>query len=211
MPDDYIARTLRAYDADPDKYESATADMTPVDEFESFMRQLPKSNLPVLDAGCAFGRDTALFAKRGRAVIGIDLSSAFLKRARQLHSMLDFRKMDVRSLTLNDESIAGVWSVATLLHLKDADVRRALKEFWRVLISGGVVAISFKEGGGSEEIVEKFSSNGARYYNYQTEQSVRLLFEDCGFKVKSLHVVNEREQFGPDKRDLNWVWCIAKK
>jgi SAM-dependent methyltransferase len=208
---DYITRTLSAYDADPKKYEIATADMSPTEEVEAFIAQLPTKDLPLLDAGCAFGRDTALFAERGYTVVGIDMSEGLLKRARELSPELTFKKMDVRKLDLKADSIAGIWCHATLLHLKDDDVTQALHEFERVLTTNGVAFLSFKEGTGEEEFVEKFSSTSTRYFNYQTEGSVRTIVEESGLEVARLYTINERQRWGADKRDLNWVYCFAKK
>ena len=210
MPD-YIDRTLRAYDLHPEKYEAATANMVPTEEIEAFIKYLPSGNHIILDAGCAFGRDTAILAQHGRKVIGVDMSTALLKRARQLHPELTFKKMDVRKLELDDESVAGIWCNATLLHLNNEDILRALKEFRRVLIAGGVACLSFKEGTGEEEFVENFSSESARYFNYQTESTLKPMFEKAGLTIIKIYVFNEREQYGPDKRDLNWIKCFVTK
>ena len=88
---------------------------------------------------------------------------------------------------------------------------KALKEFKRVLIPGGVVFMSLKEGSGEEEIVEKFSSNSARYYNYHTTETVQQAVEVAGLTISSVYTINEREKWGADKRDLNWVYCFATK
>lgn len=209
MPDEYITRTLNAYNADPKKYEDATGEMILHEEIEEFMSRTFNKSLPVLDAGCAFGRDTALLAKNGFKVKGIDMSDGLLERARELYPNLSFQKMDVRKLEFPDESFSGVWCNATLLHLTDEDMQTALEEFKRVLIPGGVVFMSFKEGDGEEELVEKFSSNSARYYKYHTTETVRKLVEESGLKVVRIYTINEREKWGADKRDLNWVYCFA--
>lgn len=211
MNDDYVKRTLNAYNAHPEKYEAATASMTPEEEIKKFMQLVPDRNMPVLDAGCAFGRDTALFAQHGFEVIGIDMSDALLDRARELYPELMFRNMDVRQLDLGDNSIAGIWCHATLLHLKDEDTLRALKEFQRVLSPGGVLFLSFKEGEGDEEFVEKFSSEAARYFNYQKKDHVARMVDQAGLTVKEIYIINELQKWGPGNRDLNWVYCFAQK
>jgi len=211
MTDEYVTRTLNAYNADPKKYEDATDEMILREEIEEFMSRLSNRGLPVLDAGCAFGRDTALFAKSGLRVEGIDMSDGLLKRARELQPDLSFRKMDVRQLGFQDESFSGIWCNATLLHLTDEDIKRALDEFNRVLVPRGVIFMSLKEGEGEEELIEKFSSNSARYYNYHTTETVRKLVESSDLKVAKLYTINEREKWGEDKRDLNWVYCFAAK
>lgn len=211
MSDEYVTRTLNAYNADPKKYEDATEEMILREEIEEFMSRLPNKELPVLDAGCAFGRDTALFSKNGLKVEGIDMSDGLLERAKERHPDLSFHKMDIRQLEFPDESFSGIWCNATLLHLTNEDMEKALDEFRRVLIPNGIIFMSLKEGEGEEELVEKFSSNSARYYNYHTEEAVRKLVESSRLKVAKLYTINEREKWGADKRDLNWVYCFATK
>ncbi|WP_392667363.1 class I SAM-dependent methyltransferase [Streptomyces sp. LN785] len=206
----YLARTLAAYEHSAQKYETATGGMIPDVELDSFAALLPDPSGPVLDAGCAFGRDTALLGARGLAVTGIDLSESFLVRARELHPGLDFRLMDVCSLEFADADFAGVWCQATLLHLKDEHVLAALSEFHRVLRPGGVLFVSFKEGEGEEEFVESFSAEAARFFRYQTVDRVRGLLEATGFTAPEVQVVNERERYGPGHRDLNWLTALAR-
>ena len=208
---DYVTRTLNAYNAHPEKYEAATASMTPYPEIDDFMALLPSKDLPVLDAGCGFGRDTAKFAEQGFKAIGIDMSDGLLKRAKELYPDIEFHKMDVRKLDFDDSNISGIWCHATLLHLRNNDMQKALNEFKRVLILGGVVFISLKEGTGEEEFVEKFSSDSARYFKYQTIETTTKLIEASGLSIVKIYTINEREKWGPDKRNLNWVYCFARK
>ncbi|MEQ7123591.1 class I SAM-dependent methyltransferase [Actinopolymorpha sp. B11F2] len=48
----------------------------------------------VLEIGCEWGTTTALLAQHTRMVIGTDISSVCLDRARKLHPELDFRTLD---------------------------------------------------------------------------------------------------------------------
>ncbi|MCX5386992.1 bifunctional 2-polyprenyl-6-hydroxyphenol methylase/3-demethylubiquinol 3-O-methyltransferase UbiG [Streptomyces sp. NBC_00083] len=207
---DYVARTLAAYEQSVPKYEAATRDMVPDVELDAFTALLPDPSGPVLDAGCAFGRDTALLAARGVAVTGIDLSEPFLARARELHPGLAFRRMDVCRLDFDDASFAGVWCQATLLHLKDEHVKGALAEFRRVLRLGGALFVSFKEGEGEEEIVEPFSADAARFFRYQSVQRVHRLLETAGFDRPDVRVVNERARYGAGHRDLTWLTAYGR-
>ncbi|MEU9047992.1 MULTISPECIES: class I SAM-dependent methyltransferase [unclassified Kitasatospora] len=208
---DYLSGTIRAYDGDPQRYENATAGMVPVAELDAFTALLPDPAGRVLDVGCAFGRDTALLAERGLRAEGVDLTSAFVARAQELHPQLTFARMDARDLAFPDASFAGVWCQATLLHLKDEDVSAALAEFHRVLTPGGALFVSFKEGDGEEEIVEKFSSGSARFYRYQTVRSVTGLVGQAGFRVAAVERSNEFERYGPGYRDLTWIHGYATK
>ena len=208
---DYITRTINAYNVDPKKYEDATKQMVLHEEIHDFMSRIDDKTLPILDVGCAFGRDTAIFAENGFKTESIDMSESLLERAKELYPKLSFLKMDVRSLSFSDNAFSGIWCNATLLHLNDDDIKKALREFNRVLAPEGIIFMSLKEGEGEEELLEKFSSNSARYYNYHTVDTIRGLVEASGLRVVKIYTINEREKWGPDKRDLNWVYCFATK
>lgn len=208
---DYVQKTIAAYDLSSDKYHDSTKDMTPSVEFGRFIKMVGGSGKSILDAGCAFGRDTAAFDKAGLAATGIDLSGELLKKAQQLYPNLTFRKMDIRTLDFDDVNFDGIWCHAVLLHLNDADITKALSEFYRVLRPGGALFVSFKKGQGSHEVMENFSSNAARFYNFKTIESVSKTLLDAGFENVDAYYVNERDLFGPDKRDLDWVHCFSTK
>ncbi len=180
-------------------------------ELRTFGELVPSDNRAILDAGCAYGRDAAILARQGLNVTGIDLSDAFIAKAHELHPGIPVSKMDVRKLDFPDGAFGGVWCNAVLLHLNDEDVGMALKEFNRVLVPGGVVLISFKEGSGQREFVESLTSTQSRYYNYKTQAEVETMLQAAGFTVQTSYVLNEREVFGPDKRDLNWIYSFGAK
>jgi ubiquinone/menaquinone biosynthesis C-methylase UbiE len=212
MTDDYISRTLQAYNDSPEKYVESTAEMVLFPELETLISLLPTKDKPILDAGCAYGRDMEVISSsHGIKVVGIDMSDELLNRGKQLHPQFDFHNMDVRHLDFENETFSGVWCNAVLLHLNDEDIKQALDEFVRVLVAGGAICISFKEGEGSEQLVEKFSSNGARFYNYKTQVATEQMLRQAGFEIKESYILNERERFGADKRDLNWVYCFGVK
>jgi len=207
---EYLDRTIAAYDQDPDKYEASTAGMTPPVEFRRFVETIGGAGKTVLDAGCAFGRDTAEFKASGLIPVGIDLSDELLRKAVTSHPDIRFQKMDVRKLSFDDHSFDGIWCHAVLLHLKDDGIITALREFHRVLKPGGILFISFKKGEGAREVVEDFSSNSARFFNYKTTEAVMEMLQRTGFTDIDAYYINERDLFGPDKRDLDWVHCFSK-
>ncbi|GAB1644452.1 class I SAM-dependent methyltransferase [Krasilnikovia sp. MM14-A1259] len=207
----YVARTLAAYEQDPERYERATRAMDSGQELDRFVALLPDRAGPVLDAGCAFGRDSASLAARGVDVVGVDLTPAFIARARQLHPELRFGVMDVCELDFPDATFAGVWCQATLLHLVDEHVAQALTEFGRVLRPGGALYVSFKEGDGEEFAVERFSSDGARFFRYQSVERVRSLVAEAGLDVVEVIRQNERDRHGAAHRDITWLQAYAHR
>lgn len=206
---DYIQKTITAYDNSPDKYASATTDMVNSVEMDLLLKYLPDGDNKILDVGCAFGRDSYEFINRGLSVTGIDMSKVLLKRAREQRPNIEFQLMDVRDLKFPDKTFNGIWCNAVLLHLNDSDLVKALNELRRVLVKDGAIAISFKLGDGEKTFVEDFSAKQERYYNFKTEHTLNSLLRENGFLIKKSYILNERERFGPSKRDLDWVWSFA--
>lgn len=206
---DYIQKTIAAYDSAPDKYASATTDMVNELEMKTVLKYLPSGEQKLLDVGCAFGRDSQVFKKHGLSVTGIDMSVELLKRAKVQNPDIDFLHMDVRSLSFPDNYFGAIWCNAVLLHLNDNDLVKALHELHRVLVKDGIIAISVKLGEGEKTFVEDFSTSQERYYNFKTENALNTVLNENGFTVRESYVINERERFGPSKRDLNWVWSFA--
>lgn len=208
--DDYLKQTLKAYDANPEQYENATLGIVAEPELKEFVERLPSRELPVLDAGCAFGRDSALLSEKGVRVIGIDMSEALLTRARELNPDIDFRNMDVRQLDFANESFGGIWCNAVLIHLHDEDVVRALSEFTRVLSPGGISFVTFKHGEGEEVRQGSFTNSAPRYYKFQTVESLTGLIEQAGMTVERIYQVNEKERWGLERAD-ELIHCFARK
>jgi ubiquinone/menaquinone biosynthesis C-methylase UbiE len=211
MSEDYIDRTQQAYAASPDKYIESTGEMTPTDELRQFVDLLPDRDSPVLDLGSASGRDTEVMASMGLKSEGVDLSDALIERAKKLHTSIRFSKMDARELQFPDNHFAGVWSNAVLHHLNDNDLTTALTEVIRVLKPGGIFCMSHKEGEGSRWVDEKFSSDLSRFYNFKQADELEALLRKVGFSIVASHTRNEQEMFGPNYRDLRWVWVFATK
>ncbi|HET8670381.1 MAG TPA: class I SAM-dependent methyltransferase [Candidatus Saccharimonadales bacterium] len=164
----------------------------------------------ILDAGCAFGRDTEYLKSKGFNVQGIDLSPAFIRRAKELVPGTDFAVKDVRETGFADEQFDGIWCNATLLHLKDEDMAKALAEFKRILKPGGILAVSLKRGTGTRQFVENFSSKSERFFNFQTHETFLEKLQEAGLQELSWHYLNERERYGQDKRDLDWLYSFAR-
>lgn len=208
---DYVEKTIATYNQNPDKYVDSTREMTPLHEFQRFVKSVRRGGAVVLDAGCAFGRDTSAMQKAGLLPIGIDLSDGLLRKAHEMYPDMDFRKMDVRRLDFPDNHFDGIWCHAVLLHLSDEDIAHTLNEFHRVIKSGGILFVSFKKGNGVDEVLETFSSDAPRFYNFKTIEPLTTSLQEAGFGNIDAYYINEQDLFGPDKRDLEWLHCFAVK
>ncbi len=207
--EEYLKTTIAAYDSNPSKYEERTKDTSPTSELNTFIKSL-SVGASVLDAGCAYGRDASIFASKGFNVAGIDLSSAFIKRAHELYPELAIQQADIRTLPMEDDTFDGIWCHATLLHLKDDDINKALHELGRVLKTGGVLFVSFKKGNGSGAELEDFTSDDERFYNNKLIETLQPMLESSGFKVVESNYYNEQDA-NIDNRNLEWLNVHAIK
>jgi 2-polyprenyl-3-methyl-5-hydroxy-6-metoxy-1,4-benzoquinol methylase len=97
--------------------------------------------LRVLDVGCGEAQLTALIARAGFAVVGIDVAEEPLRRARKLQGDLDLRLVPAEGAwPLEDASFDVVWAGETIEHV--TDTATWLSELRRVLRSGGSLLLS---------------------------------------------------------------------
>ncbi|HEV8110787.1 MAG TPA: methyltransferase domain-containing protein [Burkholderiales bacterium] len=109
--------------------------------------------LSLLDCGCGPGSITAGIAARidPGEVVGVDAAPAQIARARQAavrdaRRNLRFESGNIYSLPFESGRFDRVFSHALIEHL--ADPQRALREFYRVLVLGGVIGVCSPDWGG---------------------------------------------------------------
>ncbi len=110
---------------------------------QELMRNLPESQLKVLDVGCGTGAMGLLFAEMGHQVTGVDLSEGMMAKAREKayaqKLSIDLIRGDAEHLLFNDGSFDVVVNRHLLWTLPHPDI--ALNEWKRVLKKGGVLLI----------------------------------------------------------------------
>ncbi|NHN41637.1 class I SAM-dependent methyltransferase [Halorubellus sp. JP-L1] len=170
---DELARTTRAYETDAgayvEKYETESIAARFWDDVD------PKFPGPrLLDVGCGPGPDTATFTDHGYDVVGFDLTTAFLQRARDTVDA-PFVRGDMRTLPFQSNAFDGVWACASLLHVPRDDVPGTLREFRRVLDAPGTLVATLKRQGTDRH------SDDDRHFERYTPAELRALATDADY------------------------------
>lgn len=158
------ADAVRFYDEVADTYADAlptTEAELPVDlaVLEHFLALLPP-RAHVLDAGCGAGRLFPLLARHGRAVEGVDISAAMIRRCRRDHSDVPARVADLAALPYRDGCFDGVVSWYSTIHADAATLRDIVAEARRILRTGGHALLAFQTGEGPRVVGEAFQRVG---------------------------------------------------
>lgn len=200
--------TIRWYNKNAEQYASkieSRAMPAHLDEFTEIVGVGGK----ILDAGCAGGRDCEEFKKRGFETIGIDISSGIIKYAKKYHPDIEFHEGNFLSLPFEDDAFGGVWSCASLLHLETiSEVKQALKEFSRVLQTGGVLFIFVKQQLGEEKtsVISDTLSGHKRFFRWFNKDEIQDLLKEAGFSIIKL-----KDDCVTGRKELKWIYGLAKK
>jgi SAM-dependent methyltransferase len=120
-------------DPDPDPIQALEG---PV--MREYIQQLPDGR--VLDAACGTGRHTAHIVEAGHDVVGSDATEAMLEKAREKLPDVEFVQSDLSKMPFEDGSFKSIVCGLAVGHVPD--LGPVMKEFARVLESGGTAAIS---------------------------------------------------------------------
>ncbi|MGE5390265.1 MAG: class I SAM-dependent methyltransferase [Deltaproteobacteria bacterium] len=104
----------------------------------------------VCDVGCGPGHIGLFLSRQGARVIGIDMSAEMLEQAKIHCPGIEFQHGDMLNLSFPDNFMGGIVAFYAIVHLLPAKVSDALREFYRVLASGGYLLFSCHLG---EEVI----------------------------------------------------------
>lgn len=132
----------------------------------------------VLDLGCGTGRDAAYLQRRGRTVLGVDLSEAMLGYARSHHPGPDYAKADLRGFDLGAGAFDAVVCLdSALLYCHTGEeLDGLLSSCRRALAPGGLLVAEMRNGAfflGRTELLNsptthRFSWQGTGYRSRTT-------------------------------------------
>lgn len=186
------------------KFFKDKTDIRHLDKFLSFLPFKAK----ILDVGCGPGNFINYFLEKKFFVEGIDLSNEMTKVARKMVPNGVFKIMDMRKLKYPNKFFDGLCAAYSLIHIPSNQTLNVLREFHRVLKSGGVMILMLQKGKGEEIIPELFDPKRKMFFKYFQKEEIKSLLEKSGFKT-----IYEAERKPQGKFELKKtkLFLIAKK
>ncbi len=203
--------TLETYNLIAMDYEKENITLNSNEEIEKFVKLLPPQST-VLDLGCGFGRELAVFVEKGYDTYGIDGSRELLKLAKKRAPKAKTKLMDLRNtLSYEDTFFDGVWARNSLHHLEPNDLSNAFSEIKRILKPNGILFIEWKEGKEPKVTHEEIAKGKERYYNLILKKDLIKLVESNGFKIIKSYKYNWNERYGKKRQFSDFVVILASK
>ena len=175
--------TLRAYDRWSRVWNLAGYTNQAI--YTATLAMLDQKHQLVLDVGCGTGLMSARLAASGRNVVGVDLSTAMIKRARRRSAPnLEFLHADAEDLPFESASFDAVVNLISFHHYPNPSA--AASEFRRVLRPGGrLVLIAFDRNSRYITLAQRTNCwtrwlAGRSWQKTSTE--VRTILAKAGFK-----------------------------
>ncbi len=148
-----------------------------------FLREEVRAGERVLDLGSGSGEFTAALAEAGTRVVGAEVVSAAVRRARSRHPALEFVLVPIDGpLPFADGSFDVVWASEVIEHV--ADTARWLSEVRRVLAPHGRLLLSTPSHGRLRVALgglERFSEPLGDHLHLYTRRSLQQLLAEFGF------------------------------
>ena len=159
-------------------YYEKTVDADMGEVMKPFVELLPE-NAEVLDLGCGSGRDTLAEVNIDRDVL-----------------CMTYDEMDF------DDVFDGIWACASLVHLRDDQMRSVLKKLILALHEDGILYFSVRKG-------DRDGIYGERYFRDYTKRELYDLLEEFP-QLKVIDLWTTQDVL-PGRQDRVWLNVLVKK
>jgi ubiquinone/menaquinone biosynthesis C-methylase UbiE len=157
----------------------------------------------VLDLGCGAGQDARDLKRARYAVIGLDFTRPLLQYARRQSPSLCLVQADIRYLPYRAGRFDMVWAAASLIHLPKSSVRKSLRELYRLVTPGGIIAATFIHGRRSGIDPDRWIPD--RFISRWLKPELAMAVGEAGWTIDRLTTVSNRERHG------RWLNLIARQ
>ena len=120
---------------------------TDVSEFRGRFLSYLEPHSSILDLGCGSGRDLMAFTDAGFTATGVDSAEDMCAIARRQSGCKVYNTSFEAFTPCRQHD--GIWAMASLVHMSDKDMPKALDHMWSWLKKGGVFYASFKDKSGA--------------------------------------------------------------
>jgi SAM-dependent methyltransferase len=117
-------------------------------------------------------------------VIGVDISPKMLEIARAAYPAVAFREGTMLALPAGRGDWAAIVALYAILHLDDAQLRRAFDEFARVLQPGGLLLVAVHVGRERRREERWWGMPAALTGYFHEPQELKELIASAGFTIE---------------------------
>lgn len=188
MSGDYTAQNRSTYDRIAHSYvERQRRLQTEGERLFSVLEDRLVDTLPpggsLADLGCGPALDGERFARRGLAVIGLDLSAGMLAFAAE-RLIGRVTQGDLRSLPIGSGRLDGIWCAAALLHVPAHETKSVLQEFRRALRPTGALGLVTALGEGSRFEPVPYAVGERRWFVYRRRSTLNEQLARAGLAIR---------------------------
>ena len=192
----------RAYKSLIQNYESADISNTQTLLIKTFNK---KNKL--LEIGCGSGRDASFMIKKGYDVIAIDGSKNMIDEAKKIHPELS-NKLLFKTLPNDlefDIKFDSIYSIATLMHLSENDLKNTLSKIYNLLNQNGKFLMSVSLS--RDDIDENGFDDKGRFFLVLSSEKWLNLLENIGFKMLETKTNSD----GLGRCGIEWLTMVVQK
>lgn len=198
--------TLNYYETDSKnlsfRYENAD-----VSEVQKLLLQTFEKKSKLFEIGCGSGRDASFMTKNDFYVTAIDGSKNMIEEAKKIHPELSqklFHKTLPNDLEFN-QTFDGIYSIATLMHLSENDLKNTLSKIYNLLNENGKFLMSVSLF--RDDIDESGFDDKGRFFLVLSFETWINLLENVGFKILDTKTNND----GLGRGGIEWLTLVAQK
>lgn len=184
-------KTVKYYESNFKEYINKTKDVDMSDEYISFISNLKGEN--ILDLGFASLRDSFYFRDIGFNVSCLDPVKSFCDIA--IENNFTTYNSCIEETNFSNE-FNGIWACASLIHVEEENINKAIYKCYKALKSNGIMYCSFKINKDKDE----------RYFNNLSKEKLINLFQTNKFNIIEINESNDKLQ-----RDNTWISFLMKK
>lgn len=179
-----MKKNYEIYGENADRHANRTKISNLSSEFENMLKRFNSKTKkqPIIDIGCAVGRDVRYLKSvlgRESQIYGVDASEKMICKARQNtnEGSVNYLVSDMRHTPFREDFFGGVWCQATIFMLERPQMELTLKEMNRILKTDSLAVVSFK-------ISDDESSENGRQVRERWDEEIHYHFVDQDIATK---------------------------